>query len=284
MIELIQKETAFPTEGIIGCQGVAGAYSQIAADRMFPNGRKIFFKTFDAVFDAVKRGLCNYGMIPIENNSNGSVRAIQDLLRERGLFIVRSEKLCISHELLVKPGTRLEDIREIYSHEQALGQCSEFLKKFGDQVRIIPCLNTAIAARTVSESETNDKAAICSAACIELYGLKTLGMRIQNSDNNYTRFLCIAREPAVYPGADRISLILSAAHRPGALYEVLGKFAKLSINMLKLESVPITGRDFEFRFYIDIEASTREPKVMQMLAELEKECMDFRFLGNYTEI
>jgi chorismate mutase/prephenate dehydratase len=267
----------------IACQGIKGAYSQIAAEKLFPDGKIIFFRTFDAAAEAVKNGMCRFGVLPIENNTYGSVRAVYDILKKGDVQIVRGMRLCIRHELLVKPGVSLTDVREIYSHEQAIGQCAHFLKDLGEKVKVVPCLNTAVAARYVSENERTDIAAIASPEAGELYGLKGLDVKIQDSDNNYTRFICIAKEPAVYPGANRISLILSVPHRPGALYEVLGEFAALKINILKLESSPIAGRNFEFLFYIDLEASVTDPQVQEMLKKLKAECPDFIYLGNYSE-
>ena len=189
----------------------------------------------------------------------------------------------IRHQLLVKPGTNLADVTSIRSHEQALGQCSHFLKKMEDQAAIIPVLNTAMAARYVSESEDNGAAAIASPEAAEIYGLQALSTRVSDSDNNYTRFVCISKDPKIYPGSNRISMILSVPHEPGSLYKVIGKFAKRDINITKLESSPIVGRNFEFRFYIDADASCADPEVRVMLDELRNECPEFVFLGNYSE-
>ena len=143
--DALKKQTGdFPQNGIIAVQGVEGANSQMAADSLFPRGNLMFFKSFEAVFDAVESGLCRFGLIPIENSSNGSVRATYDLLNRKNVSIVRSTRLCIRHELLAKPGSTLADIKEIRSHEQALGQCSEFLKTLGGKVSIVPCANTAM--------------------------------------------------------------------------------------------------------------------------------------------
>lgn len=275
----------FPEDGLIACQGVEGAYSQMAADRMFPRGKLIYFKTFEAVFDAVKNGFCRFGILPIENSSNGSVRAVYDLLQTKEVSIVRSERLCISHELLVKPGVKLSEVRRVISHEQALGQCSEFLKSLGDRVEVERCDNTAMAAKYVAESPDRSVAAISSSNCAELYGLEALPCgRIQNSDNNYTRFICITKSPVVYPGANRITLVLSCEHRPGALYDVLSHISALELNLIKLESCPMVGHDFEFLFFFEIEASVRDPKVVDMLESLEHSCRSLKYLGNYQEV
>lgn len=273
----------FPKTGTIAVQGVEGANSQMTADRLFPRGNLMFFSTFEAVFDAVESGLCQFGVVPIENSSNGSVRAAYDLLRTKNVRIVRSARLCIRHEILAKPGVKLEDITEIHSHEQALGQCSKFLKSLGDKVKIIPCKNTAMAAEMAANSTDPGVAAIASHPCCKLYGLNTVATDIQDSDNNYTRFVCIAKETEIYPGADRISLILACRHKPGALYEILSKLAALEVNLIKLESCPIVGHDFEFMFFFEFQASVRDTKIIAMLESLERDCEGFVFLGNYLE-
>ncbi len=273
----------FPQTGIIACQGVEGSYSQMAADKLFHRGNLMFLKTFEAVVDAVDSRLCSFGVLPIENSSNGSVRAVYDLMRRKRVFIVRSVRLFVHHELLAKPGAKLSDIREIISHEQALGQCSAYIASLGDGVEISHCPNTAEAVRNIAESGRGDIAAIASRHCGELYGLEPIASDIQNSENNYTRFICISKDPVIYPGANRISLILTCKHQPGSLYEVLGKFAALGINLLKLESLPIIGRDFDFMFFFDIEASVREEGVIEMLGDLERSTDSLVFLGNYAE-
>ena len=186
----------FPQSGIIACQGVEGGNSQAACDQLFPRGHLMYVKTFDAVFSAVESGLCQYGVVPIENSNNGSVRAVYDLLQKNNCYIVRSTRLCIRHQLLVKPGTKLEDITDIYSHEQALGQCSQYLSKLNG-VTLHPCANTAVAAQMVAESDDRHMAAICAPVCADLYKLDALVSDIQNNDNNYTRFICISKRPEI---------------------------------------------------------------------------------------
>lgn len=273
----------FPQTGLVACQGVEGANSQMACDRLLPRGNIVYVKTFEAVVAAVESGLCKFGVLPIENSSNGSVRAVYELLQDHRLSIVRSTRLCIRHELLALPGVKMDDITEIYSHEQAIGQCSHFLEGLNG-VRVIPCDNTAAAAKMVSERGNRHAAAISSHACAELYGLESVRDDIQDSDNNYTRFICIAKDPVIYAGANRISLVIACDNKPGALYEILSKLAALGINMTKLESCPVTGRNFEFIFFLELEASVLEPGVLSMLEELERSCQNFQFLGNYAEV
>ena len=273
----------FPQTGLVACQGVEGANSQVACDRLLPRGNLVYVKTFQAVVSAVESGLCKFGVLPIENSSNGSVRTVYELLQDHNLSIVRSTRLCIRHELLALPGVKPDDITEIYSHEQAIGQCSKFLNSLSG-VRVIPCDNTAAAAKMVAERGDRHAAAISSHPCAALYGLDTVRDDIQDSDNNYTRFICVTKDPVIYAGANRISLIIACDNKPGALYEILAKLAALGINMTKLESCPVTGRNFEFIFFLELEASVQEPSVLAMLEELERSCAGFHFLGNYAEI
>ena len=280
---LADMNEVFPQTGLVACQGVEGANSQVACDRLLPRGNIVYVKTFQAVVSAVESGLCKFGVLPIENSSNGSVRAVYELLQDHNLTIVRSTRLCIRHELLALPGVKMEDITEIYSHEQAIGQCSKFLNSLNG-VRVIPCDNTAAAAKMVAERGDRHVAAISSHPCAALYGLETVSDEIQDSDNNYTRFICVTKDPVIYAGASRISLIIACDNKPGALYEILSKLAALGINMTKLESCPVTGRNFEFIFFLELEASVQEPGVLAMLEELERSCAGFHFLGNYAEV
>lgn len=276
-------EAVFPRSGTVACQGIEGSNSQAACEKLFSRGNIMYVKSFEAVCDAVESGLCSYGVLPIENSSSGSVRSVYKLLQTRSFSVVRSTKLCIHHELLAKPGAALSDIKEIYSHEQAISQCGKFLASLKD-VKVIPCGNTALAAKMVSESDNPHVAALSSHACAELYGLSVIADKVQDSDNNYTRFICITKKPVIFDGANRMSLILACDNKPGALYDILSKPAVLGINMSKLESCPVTGSNFEFIFFVDLEASVREPGVVSMLEDIERSSESFVFLGNYEEV
>ncbi len=272
----------FPQSASVACQGVEGAYSQLACDRLFKRANVLYFSTFEAVFAAIESGLCKYGVIPVENSTAGSVNAVYDLMMKHDFKIVRSVRLKVDHNLLVKRGTKLEDIKEIYSHEQAISQCSDFLSSLKG-VRVIPCENTAVAAKKVSSSERCDVAALSSRACMELYDLDCLAYSVQNMGNNYTRFICISKELEIYPGADRTSIMMVLPHRPGSLYRVLSRFYAQGINLNKLESRPIPERDFEFMFYFDIETPVYSPEFMQLMGELSSSSERFTYLGSYTE-
>lgn len=276
-------DPVFPSRAVVACQGVEGAYSQNACDKLFSLPNIMYFNSFSGVFQAVESGLCRYGILPIENSTAGSVNEVYDLMKKHNFYIVRSIKLRIDHNLLAKKGTKLSDIKEIYSHQQALDQCSEFLKSLKG-VKITVCENTAVAAKFVAESERNDVAAISSKNCAELYSLSVLSNTVQNNDNNYTRFICISKSLEIYPGADKVSMMFSIAHKPGTLYNVVSRFSTLGLNLTKLESRPMPGKDFEFLFYFDLNASIYDEKVPELLGEFDDEFDPFTFLGSYSEM
>lgn len=273
----------FPAQAMVACQGVEGAYSQQACDKLFSLPNIMYFRRFEGVFQAIESGLCQYGVLPIENSSNGSVTEVYDLMRKHRFSIVRSVRLKIDHRLLAKPGVKLSQIKEVVSHDQGLGQCSGFLKQLKD-VKLTICENTAIAAKLVAESDRDDIAAISSPACAALYGLSVLAEDISNSDSNFTRFICISRQLEIYPGANKMSLMLCVQHKPGALYNMIARFAALGLNLTKLESRPIAGTDFEFMFYFDLDASVYDEAALRLLAELDDGPETFTFLGSYLEI
>lgn len=273
----------FPPSAMVACQGVEGAYSQQAAEKLFRRPHVMYFSNFEGVFAAIEKGLCRYGVIPLENSTAGSVNMVYDLMMRHNFRIVRSVRLKVDHNLLARPGVKLEDIREVYSHEQAIGQCSAFLQAH-PEIRVVRCANTAEAAKLVSQSDRRDIAALSSRACAELYGLANLAPSCQNQGNNYTRFICISRELEIYPGADRTSLMVVLPHRPGSLYKLLSRFYALGINLNKLESRPLPDRDFEFMFYFDLDTSVYSQQFMQLMGELDTICESFSYLGSYSEV
>ena len=284
-IEAALRDTPplFPEKAVVACQGGAGAYSGIACEKLFARPSIFYFSSFDAVFTAVEKGLCRYGVIPVENSTAGTVNAVYDLMVKHDFRIVRSVRIKVDHNLLVRPGTREEDIREIYSHSQAISQCAGFLQRFPN-AKIIPCENTAVAAKMVAQSGEPGVAALSSRSCAKLYGLEILMSSVQDSDNNYTRFICISKNLEIYPGADHTSLMMVIRDEPGTLHHVLARFYVLGINMHKLESRPIPGRNWEYRFYFDLDTSVYSPKFIQLMGELGDICEEYEYLGSYSEV
>ena len=273
----------FPQAPMVACQGVEGAYAQIACERIFKSPFIMYFKNFDGVFNAIEKGLCQYGILPIENSTAGSVKKVYDLMIHHNFSIIRTFRLKVDHNLLANPGAKLEDIKEIYSHEQAINQCSEFLHNF-PKATVIPVENTAVAAEMVSSSGRKDVAALSSRICEELYGLESLANCVQDEKNNRTRFICISKNLEVYPGADRTSIMMILSHKPGSLYKVLARMYVRGINVVKLESRPLPDRDFEFMFYFDLETSIYSQEFVQLMCELDDLCEEFKYLGSYSEV
>ncbi len=271
----------FPRSATVACQGVEGAYSQLACEKLFATPSIQYFRNFEGVFSAIEAGFCRYGILPIENSTAGSVNRVYDLMIEHNFSIVRSTRLKVDHCLLAKPDHT--QIKEVFSHEQAINQCAGFLKSLGN-VKITCCENTAVAAQTVALSDRKDIAALSSRMCAELYGLKVVQSSVQDEGNNHTRFLCISKDTEIYPGADKTSVMMILPHKPGALYKVLARLYALGINLLKLESRPLPDRDFEFMFYLDLETSVYSEEFVQLMCEIGSICEEFKYLGSYTEV
>ena len=274
----------FPSRAVVACAGIEGSYAQQATSLLFPLPTILYFTGFEKVLEAVEQGLCPYGILPIENSAAGSVAAVYDLMVKHRFFIVKAIRLKVNHVLLGVRGTALEEIREVASHPHALAQCNAFLKTHPTW-KAVPETNTAVSAKTLAASGRKDRAVIASRACAELYGLEVLAEGIADAAMNYTRFICISKNLEIYPDARKFSVMMSLPHRPGALNGIIAKFAAIDVNLTKLESRPIPGMDFEFRFVFDFEASPRDAHVLALLSELasDPEIEHFTFLGAYAE-
>ena len=273
---------SLPAHALVACQGVEGSYQQQACEKLFQYPDILYFDSFDKVFSAVEKGMCQYGILPIENSTAGSVTQVYDLMEKHHFYICGAQKLRVDHKLLRKHGDSQTPIREIVSHEQALRQCSRFLEAH-PEIKVTRMENTATAAEYVAHSDRDDLAAIASRVCGGLYGLDIVNDAISDSEYNYTRFICISRKLEIYPQARKLSLMLNLAHEPGALNAVVSRLALAGVNLLKLESRPIPGREFEFQFFFDMTASVADPDVVRLLGELEAHCDKFVFLGCYDE-
>ena len=281
-LALANTSAQFPIRPTVACQGAEGANSQMACERIFPSGSIMYFQYFENVFAAVEQGLCRYGVLPIENSTAGSVNRIYDLMMEHSCYIVRSCRVKIDHCLLANPGVSIGDIKEIISHEQALAQSQSFLKSLG--VKVAPVKNTAVAAQMVHESGRKDLAALSSRSCAELYGLDCLKASVQDAGSNFTRFICIAKDLEIYPGANRTSLMMVLPHKRGSLSHVLSRFKALDINLLKLESRPLANSDFECMFYFDLDSSVYNDSFLRIFDDLQGAVTTLKYLGSYSEV
>ena len=276
---IAQGFSVFPSSAIVACQGIKGANSGVAAKKFFPVSNIVYVKNFEGVFGAVESGLCEFGVLPIENSTAGSVLEVYDLMRKHNFHIVKTVRLKIAHCLAALPDTDIKNVKKVISHPQALMQCDGYIKKCGFDTEADE--NTAVAAKRVAESGDSTLAALCSKECGETYGLKILQSDVQLSDANYTRFILIRKDLCIYKGADKMSVMTSLPHEPGSLNRILGRFSALGLNLTKLESRPIAGSDFEFMFYFDFDGDITDFAVQDLIAELENGSDNFVFLGAY---
>ncbi len=265
----------------IAIQGEKGSYSDEAARRFFQEREYIpLSKRFlEEVFDSVETGEADYGVVPVENSSTGSIRKSLDLLLERDVKVVGEVKVRVRHALLGVRGARLEDIEVVYSHPEAISQCEGFLKSRG--WKVIPSFDTAGAAREVAERGDKRRAAIASERVAELYDLEVLARDIQDLPHNTTRFFVITSEGEWPRDADTTSAFFATRHVPGALWRALGVFARRNINLLWLESRPIRREPWNYSFFVEFEGSLWEGYVRDALEELENESIWVKVLGTY---
>ena len=266
----------------IACQGTAGAYSEAACKKLFGDKPAVFYHAFEDVFNAVETGEADYGILPLENSTIGTISETYDLMANHSFSICSLIRVEITHCLAAAKGTDAKNIKYVYSKAEALSQCSEFIKHSGFTRR--EYANTALSAELVANRNDPSIACICSKSCAELYGLDILNDHIADAYPNYTRFICFSKDYIVPCDADTISVCLSLPNTPGSLYRMLTKFSAAGLNMTKIESKNIAGSDFEVLFYLDFLGSCSDPKVAALLKDLENEMTFFRFLGNFKEI
>ena len=266
----------------VAFQGEVGAYSEMAVYKHFTFDTKIVpCKSFSSVFKSVEAGKVDYGVVPIENSIEGSVNQVYDLFLEYDLKVCGEIILKIEHCLLANSNANLGSIRVVYSHPQALAQCSNFLEKLGCE--IISTYDTAGAAKIVKKKGTNEVAAIASERAAEIYGMKILARDIANVPDNYTRFLILSKEDSPPSGNDKTSIIFSLRHVPGSLYKALEEFALRGINLTKIESRPTKHKPWEYNFYLDFEGHRNDPKCMEALKGLGNKVTFIKILGSYPK-
>lgn len=261
------------------CQGVEGAYSHQAALDFFGDAPISFEPTWKQVFEDVKSGKSQFGVLPVENSAAGSVNGVYDLILRYRFYIVGAVAVKVEHCLAA--ADKSSPVTAVASHPQALSQCSEYIEGHG--LKTIEYSNTAAAAQYVAKQRPAGVAALCSVDAAKKYGLAVLEEGVQNEKNNMTRFIVISREPILPENANKISLCFSISHTPGALHGILERFAMCGLNMTKIESRPIPGSTFEYDFYLDFTGNIHKQETLDLICALHDELPRFSFLGNYSE-
>jgi len=262
-------------------QGVEGAYSHAAMCRYFgDNVNSFHVSQFRDAMEAIAEGSADYAVLPIENSSAGIVADNFDLLVDFENYIVAEQIIPVEHVLMASPGTRLEDIRRVYSHPQALSQCEGlFLQNRSWQA--VAYGNTALAAKKVSQDMEPDEAAIGSAFAAKLFGLEILMEHVNDQKANSTRFMIVTNQRVFVKGAEKISICFELPHSSGTLYNILSHFIFNNVNMTHIESRPIPSRNWEYRFFIDFDGNLNEPAVKNALRGIREEAINMKILGNY---
>ncbi len=281
--DLITAAREMPSaDGVtVAFQGIKGANSYEAAQRLFPGAVLTDRKTFEDVFDAVDKEEVTFGILPVENSTAGSVPAVYDLILKHRFYIVGALDMHIEHCLGGLRQSALEDIEIVWSHPQALSQCEGYIARHN--LTPVPKANTAVAARDAAREKRLNVAAICTPQAAEEYGLRILDSGLQDNPYNTTRFIVISKQLYIAPDANKISLCFSLPHVKGSLYNLLCRFNSLGLNLTKIESRPAKGKDFEYLFYLDFTGSVHSENVIDLLSQLSEEMPEFSFLGNYRE-
>lgn len=264
-------------------QGETGAYSEMAVYKFF--GRRVEpvpCKDFSEVFESVKTGAVPHGVVPIENSIEGSVNQNYDLFLSYDLKVCGEVAVKLAHVLIGNSDAKLDDIKTVYSHPQALAQCRKYLEKH--HWEIIPAYDTAGAVKIIKEKGRPDAAAIASEKAADLYDMKILARDIADNPSNYTRFLVLGLEDAAPTGDDKTSIIFSAKHAPGSLYHALGEFASRNINLTRIESRPTKTTAWQYNFYLDFEGHRTEKRCNDALQALEKYALFVKILGSYPRV
>lgn len=280
-LPFIEVESLNSEHAKVVYQGVKGANSQVAMKKFF--GDKVHnscVQTFRDAMETLEEGSVDYAVLPIENSSAGAVSQVYDLLVEFENFIVGEVTIPIEHALAGIKGAKITDIERVYSHPQGLLQSEKYLDEHRDWQQI-SVANTAVAAQKVLDDNDRKKAAICSEYAAEIYGLEVLKSKINHNDNNSTRFIVITNQKIFLKNAHKISICFEVPHESGSLYHILSHFIYNDLNMSKIESRPIEGRTWEYRFFVDFEGNMADPSVKNAIRGLREEARNMKILGNY---
>jgi prephenate dehydratase len=266
----------------VAFQGERGAFSEDAAAKLFGGDIGVLpCMRLKEVFELVSQDKVEFGIVPVENSQAGSINETYDLLLTYPLNIFSEVIIKVSHCLMALPGERLADITTIYSHPQALAQCAEFLSKLN--VEVMSSYDTAGSAKMIKEKNLGNCAAIASKRAADIYGLEILAAEIETNVKNYTKFVAISKQKAKPAERSKTSLVFAAAHKPGALYRILGIFATRDINLTKLESRPSRAKPWEYVFYADFEGHLDGEVYKEAVLELQREATFVKILGSYPQ-
>ena len=285
-IEGIYKQIVTTCRGIqttgVAFQGEVGAYSEEAAFRFFGSSVQVKpCESLDDVFKVVEQGEFPFGIVPVENSLEGIISRVYDLLLESDLRVCGEIELRVIHCLIAGQGARLDTIKRVYSHPQALGQCQAFLKHL--DCELIPTYDTAGSVRMIKEQGIVDGAAIAGARAAEIYGMKIIASEIEDNPNNFTRFFILSPQDSPPSGNDKTSVVFSVKHNPGALYDAIKAFAAKNINLTKIESRPTRQKAWEYNFYLDFEGHRQDNVSQEALANLEEASLFVKILGSYPK-
>lgn len=266
----------------VAFQGEVGAYSEEAALQFFePSTITKPYESLDEVFKVVEQDEVQFGIVPVENSLEGSISLVYDLLLDSSLKVCGETELRVSHCLIGSPQARLDLIKRVYSHPQALGQCKTFLKHLGCE--LIPTYDTAGSVKMIKEKAIADGAAIASARAAEIYKMKIIASEIEDNPNNFTRFFILAKEDSPPSGNDKTSIVFSVKHRPRALHEFIKEFAVRNINLTKIESRPTRQKPWEYNFYLDFEGHREDKAPREVLENLDRTSLFLKILGSYPK-
>lgn len=280
-LPFIQVDSLDADQARVVFPGTEGAYSEAAMKRYFgENCNSFYVRTFREAMEAIEDGAADFAVLPIENSTAGAVDEMYDLLVEFENYIVGETVIPIRHTLSGLPGASLKDVKTVYSKGVALMQATHFLDAHSSWQRI-NVANTAIAAKKVVEDQDLSQAAVCSAYAAKVHGLQVLVDNINDNEHNSTRFIVVTNQKIFLKHASKISICLEVSHESGSLYRVLSHFIYNDLNMTKIESRPIEGRDWEYRFFIDFEGNMADGAVKNAIRGLREECRNLRILGNY---
>ena len=268
----------------VGYQGTKGSFSEEAAESYFKNSEALYsrYDEFEDVMEALTRGEIDYGVLPIENSYTGEVIEVYDLIRKYKLYIIGEEIVRVTHHLVGLEDSKIEDIKEVYTHPQALGQCQKYLKNH-PQMMQIPYANTAMAAKYISEIQDPSKVAICSERAARLYNLHILQKEINTKSNNFTRFIILSKTMQITSECDKVSIVFTTKHTSGALYNILSHFAYNGLNLLKIQSRPHSEKSWHYFFFVDLEGHLEDANMLIALGKVSKESEYFSILGGYKQ-